>query len=1594
MQACYFRFFSVIFCILVSQAYANPSEPITPSNSNFRVYLGNHLQSLEDTESKLIIDDIPALLKLGEFKQTDNISLQFGYRDGAIWFVSPISNKTNKSITNNLEVRYAPLDIVSVYLLNANGTINSHTDLGDQIPYSNRHIKSRTYLAPLNFEANTNYKLVIRVQSESSLSAPMYLSSIDALYEHEHYINIAMGMFYGLALGLFFYNLFLLIIIKDVVYFYYIVYVLGYTLFTASMDGLLFQFWPNSPNWENSSLYLFPCICGIFLSLFCRTVLQTNKESPISDFLLRSFAALYIFGSVIFIFIDIGIMAKLTAPVIAINAFCILGITIVRFLQGYKAASYFIIGMGSFCFGILSVAAGAMNLHSNFEITPLIFKTGAAIEMIMFSIALAQRISTLQTMNKIARIEQLKRMDKMKDDFLANTSHELRTPLNGIIGLADSMLDDKSMTLNTKEQHNLSLISSSGYRLASLINDILDFTKLKHKEIVLRKKPLNLRSMVDTVIELSQPLLQEKDIQLINQLDANLPAVNADEDRIYQILHNLLSNAIKFTESGSINFQAQIQKNGIILSITDTGKGIAGDKFDTIFRSFEQADGSIDREYGGTGLGLAITKQLVELHGGTIWVKSVENTGSNFSFTLPEILHNLKSSSVTQENLIANTVSNLTKFGTKIDNVKLDNPLTTDKEIPLNKINAANDIVSTSKIHKILVVDDEGINLEVIKSQLTNKNYDLTTATNGKEALDLIEQNSDFDLVLLDVMMPGMSGFDVCQRIRNTHSEDQLPVLMLTAKNQIEDLIDGFKSGANDYLTKPFVKGELLARIQLQLKLKDAIRAVAESERKFRSIFTEALEGIFQISADGRITGNPAMAEILGYQDPEDLKESITDAGQQLFSDPLLYEGLLKSLKSKDMITQYEAEFTRKDQSRIWGSVKINKIYDKAGKMLRLEGLLEDITDQKQAEDALHKAYQDIEERVNQRTKALQVANKKLNQAKETALNATRSKSDFLANMSHEIRTPMNGVITAAELALELKPEPILEKYLSIIRSSGNTLLQIVNDILDFSKIEARQLIIEHHPFELIGLIRQLSEITEIKLQGLGNKVTLKNDIDPAIPTILIGDKTRIQQILSNLLANAVKFTEEGHIELGVTRTEQKDDHVKLKFYVKDTGIGMKDSYLTELFKPFTQAEASTTRKFGGTGLGMSIASQLTEAMGGKLWAESKIGIGTTFYFELELAYETDNNSLLANELILQKEVLEGKSTLLNRRLLLAEDDLTNQEIAKAVLGNAGMLVDVVNNGEKAVKAVKVKRYDAIIMDIEMPELNGYEATRLIRSYMQYDDIPIIGMSAHALTGDAEKGLEVGMNGYMTKPINKQTVLNKLLQLLKEKPRACEIEKNQQLSKSPSDDLGLTGIHELLSMNTPGFDPNQARKNADLDIESFKKVLMIYQTSNQTILQKIKQAFNEKNRSLLQKLAHRLTGSSANIRAYALQDKASALENALNGSSSAYPDKEMIDELEEEFNILNSYLNYLNAPSLNSHEEQEKTQVDPILVSHCIDSLKKALEDSEPSKVKKYFTDLLTLIGAKRTSSIKDYITKFEYDLAINELETINQEID
>jgi two-component system sensor histidine kinase ChiS len=408
---------------------------------------------------------------------------------------------------------------------------------------------------------------------------------------------------------------------------------------------------------------------------------------------------------------------------------------------------------------------------------------------------------------------ELQRLDKLKDEFLANTSHELRTPLNGIIGIAESLIDGATGQLPETTIFNLALISSSGKRLSSLINDILDFTQLKHKTIQLQIKPVGMREIASVILTLSQPLVGKKSLQLINSVAAELPPIAADENRLQQILYNLIGNAIKFTESGTVEISAELvtgnaqspPNSQLAITVSDTGIGIPEDKLERIFESFEQADGSTAREYGGTGLGLTVAQQLVELHGGKIWVSSTVGVGSQFTFTLP-VSESQPEFSSRQPCL------------TEGYRILITPELAPESSIINSQVLAKSEFRESERL-KILVVDDEPINIHVIINSLSREKYDITQASNGLEALNLIQSGFKPDLILLDVMMPQMTGYEVCREVRKKYSPLEMPILMLTAKNQTTDLVEAFNLEANDYVTKPFIKKELLARINTQIRL-------------------------------------------------------------------------------------------------------------------------------------------------------------------------------------------------------------------------------------------------------------------------------------------------------------------------------------------------------------------------------------------------------------------------------------------------------------------------------------------------------------------------------------------------------------------------------------------------------------------------------------------------------------------------------------------------------------------------------------------------------------------------------------------------------
>jgi signal transduction histidine kinase/CheY-like chemotaxis protein len=412
----------------------------------------------------------------------------------------------------------------------------------------------------------------------------------------------------------------------------------------------------------------------------------------------------------------------------------------------------------------------------------------------------------------------------------------------------------------------------------------------------------------------------------------------------------------------------------------------------------------------------------------------------------------------------------------------------------------------------------------------------------------------------------------------------------------------------------------------------------------------------------------------------------------------------------------------------------------------------------------------DLEKMVQERTLALEAANadlsagnqllmaamEKAQQMAKMALVASEVKSEFLANMSHEIRTPMNGVIGMVNLLLDADLTPSQREFAKTIKISADALLSIINDILDFSKIEAGKMTFEKISFDLTQTVKNINELMTPQAEGKG--LSLSHSIRQDTCTYLAGDPTRLRQILLNLLSNAIKFTQQGKISLEIAPISETGDEVELSFSVQDTGIGMSEEAQKKIFQSFMQADNSTTRKFGGTGLGLAICRKLVELMGGTIKVTSDLGKGSNFSFTLPFAKQ---NSDAVPQPAHKTQTIAFPILPEGFRLLLTEDNKVNQMVAKQVLKKLGYTTDIASNGLEAVEAWQRNKYDIILMDCHMPEMDGYQATRKIRELEAEQNIKptqIIAMTASAMTGDREFCLAAGMNDYTTKPIDRHAL--------------------------------------------------------------------------------------------------------------------------------------------------------------------------------------------------------------------------------------------
>lgn len=483
-------------------------------------------------------------------------------------------------------------------------------------------------------------------------------------------------------------------------------------------------------------------------------------------------------------------------------------------------------------------------------------------------------------------------------------------------------------------------------------------------------------------------------------------------------------------------------------------------------------------------------------------------------------------------------------------------------------------------------------------------------------------------------------------------------------------------------------------------------------------------------------------------------------------------------------------------------------------------------------DDSLTELNFQLEEKVQERTQELEKKNKNLAEAKLIAEKSKQVKEQFLASMSHEIRTPLNAILGFQELLKTTELSDEQKEYINSIDFAGRNLLVIINDVLDISKIEAGKFIFEEVELNMNEVLKSVVELVDFRAKE--KNLSLSYSINSDLSAVLYGDSARLTQILLNLIGNAIKFTEKGGISVQLDKIDENDLYVKILFQVIDTGIGLSGENLNSVFESFTQASSETNRKYGGTGLGLTIVKQLVELQGGEISVESELGKGSTFSFRLSFKKGNSNTNYRKNELN-----TSGFDFILRQKsILLVEDMLLNQNLIKKIMNKWEVNLEIANNGIEALEKLKSSKYDLILMDIQMPEMDGYETTQHIRNSENegVKNIPIVALTAHASSSEAEKCLNLGMNAYLAKPFKTELLKNQILNLLN------TANKKQQIQVKKEYDLSYLVEH------------------ADGDLEFLKDMIQIFLNDTPKILEELKISIDEGDFEKIKFNSHSMKG--------------------------------------------------------------------------------------------------------------------------------------
>ncbi|MBD2245027.1 response regulator [Nostoc sp. FACHB-888] len=937
------------------------------------------------------------------------------------------------------------------------------------------------------------------------------------------------------------------------------------------------------------------------------------------------------------------------------------------------------------------------------------------------------------------RAQALAEIDRAKTVFFSNVSHEFRTPLTLMLGPLEETIANCANLLPANEREQLEMVQRNGLRLLKLVNSLLDFSRIEAGRVQASYEPTNLATFTAELASVFRSTIERAGMQLSVNCPSLPAPVYVDREMWEKIVLNLLSNAFKFTMAGEITVSLQWANDHIEFAVKDTGIGIPAEEIPHLFERFHRVKGSQGRTFEGSGIGLSLVQELVQMHGGTVQVTSILGAGSCFTVSIPTGSAHLSPDRISAPRTLASTALGATPY---LEEALRWLPEEEGETRGVLQQNSPCPLVPVSSSYPRILLADDNADMRDYVKRLLSQQYEVESVPDGLAALDSARGRIP-DLVLTDVMMPGLDGFALLQELRADPQTRKVPIILLSARAGEEARVEGLEAGADDYLIKPFSARELLARVEAALKMarlrqeamqrEQGLRIEAEvAKAHLETVLAGIQDQFFVLDREWRYTFvNDQVAEVAGIQKEELLGKIIWEVFPDVFKSEF-YNQVQQAL-AQQTVVQFEYFYPA------WQRWFENRVYPNA---FGVSIFVTDISDRKSTEA--------------ERDRLLQ-----LEQAARTeAETANRIKDEFLAVLSHELRSPLNPILGWARLLQTREFDAAaLKKAIATIERNAKLQAQLIEDLLDVSRILQGKLNLNMFPVNLVLVIEAALET--VRLAAEAKDIQIQTMLDSSLGQVL-GDSGRLQQVIWNLLSNAVKFTPEGgKIDIQLERID-----TQAQVTVSDTGKGISPEFLPHVFEYFRQADSTTTRKFGGLGLGLAIVRHLIELHGGTIWAES-LGEGQGAIFTVRL-------SLIKKELTSKQEIITALNAsptieiLAGIQILVVDDDDDTREFHTFVLEQAGARVTAVASAKEALQALAESELDMMLSDIGMPETDGYMLMRQVKALqaLQAKQIPAIALTAYAGEIDQQQALESGFQKHMSKPVEPEELVKAIATLI------------------------------------------------------------------------------------------------------------------------------------------------------------------------------------------------------------------------------------